>query len=327
MEITGFLGMRVMNWIQNCYKIFFPISPVLSKIPNSHKESTTSLLLFSHLPIDEVFQHLETDGHPLSEEESANRLKQYGLNEIAHDRPPSWPFLLLRNFTNPFIALLLILAIISFFLGDIDAVIIITIMVFISVGIRFTQEFKSNRAAEKLKALVSTKATVLRSQGDGKEPKKEEVDIKVLVPGDIICLSAGDMLPADVRLVSAKGLYVSQAALTGESLPIEKDESLKAEEGDNPLEMPNMCYMGTNVLNGVATAIVVKTGNQTFFGSMAKSIIGHRPLTSFDIGVNKVSWLLIQFMLVMVPIVFFLNGFTKGDWLQALLSLFPWRWD
>lgn len=127
------------------------------------------------------------------------------------------------------------------------------------------------------------------------------------------------MLPADVRLVSAKGLYVSQSALTGESLPVEKDESLEAKDIDNPVDMPNLCFMGTSVLNGTALAAIVSVGNKTLFGSMAKTIVGYRPLTSFDLGVNKVSWMLIQFILVMVPVVFFVNGFTKGDWLQAFL--------
>lgn len=198
--------------------------------------------------------------------------------------------------------------------------VIITCMVLLSVIMRFIQEYRSNLAAEKLKALVSTKATVLRGQESDPEPKYCEIDVKRLVLGDVIHLSAGDLVPADVRLISAKDVYVSQGALTGESLPVEKDESLKGkEEATNPVEMPNLCFMGTSILNGTATAVILNTGNQTYFGSMAKSITGVRPLTSFDIGVNKVSWLLIKFMIVMVPLVFLINSVTKGNWFEAFL--------
>jgi P-type Mg2+ transporter len=299
----------------------FIFSWILPHKVNNHENSkqiNASLCKFAKLPAAEALQILNTSERGLSQEEVNARIEKYGLNEIAHEKPPSWYVLLLKNFTNPFIAVLIILATVSYFIGEMDAVIIIGVMVAISVIMRFSQEYRSNKAAEKLKALVSTKATVLRHI-ENEEPKKQELEIKYLVPGDIIYLSAGDMLPGDVRLISAKDVYVSQSALTGESLPIEKDESFKAKDVDNPLEMPNMCYMGSNVLNGTAMAVIVATGNQTFFGSMAKTLTGYRPLTSFDIGVNKVSWLLIRFMLVMVPFVFLINGFTKGDWFEALL--------
>jgi len=181
--------------------------------------------------------------------------------------------------------------------------------------LRFIQEFRSNQAAEKLKSMVKTTATVLREGRD-----KQEIDIKELVPGDIIVLSAGDMIPADVRIMQSKDLFVSQAILTGEALPVEKTEKAnKKADKMSPLDLDNVCFMGTNVVSGTAHAVVINTGSETYFGSLSKSLVGKRAETSFDRGVNSVSWLLIRFMLVMVPLVFLINGFTKHDWLQALL--------
>ena len=194
---------------------------------NQNKLIEATLVNYAKMPLPELLQTLHTSGEGLLESDAQERIKQFGLNQIAHERPPSWYALLLRNFANPFIVLLLLLATVSFLIGEIEAVYIITVMVLISVIMRFFQEYRSNQAAEKLKALVSTKATVLRRETETSKSKKEELEIKYLVPGDIIYLSAGDMLPADVRLISAKDVYVSQGSLTGESLPVEKDESLK----------------------------------------------------------------------------------------------------
>ncbi|WP_156257284.1 HAD-IC family P-type ATPase, partial [Sandarakinorhabdus oryzae] len=150
-----------------------------------------------------------------------------------------------------------------------------------------------------------------------------------IVAGDIVRLSAGDMIPADVRLIESRDLFVSQAVLTGEAIPVEKYDTLGsvaeksaasvASSEMNALDMPNVCFMGTNVVSGTATALVVATGARTYFGSLAKAIVGSRAQTAFDRGINSVSWLLIRFMLVMVPVVFVINGLTKGDWVEALL--------
>lgn len=278
------------------------------------------LLACAKMPAADLLQFLQTSEKGLNQSEVGHRLKKYGINEISHEKAPTWYVLLLRNFRNPFNILLIFLGIVSLLLGEKDSAIIIAFMVLLSVMMRFIQEYRSNNAAEKLKLLVSTKATVVRLGHEHEGSKCHEINIKYLVPGDIIRLSAGDMIPADLRLINAKELFVSQASLTGESLPVEKDESLKPSgEAKNPLEMPNLCFMGTNVLNGTATAVIINTGNQTYFGSMAKNLVGQRPLTSFDLGVNKVSWLLIQFIFIMVPIVFVINGITKGDWFEAFL--------
>jgi len=163
--------------------------------------------------------------------------------------------------------------------------------------------------------MVKTTATVLR-QPSG----KTETDIKDLVPGDIVFISAGDMIPADCRIIQSKDLFISQSILTGESLPVEKSSNpLKTTDNRSTLDFENICFMGTNVVSGTAKAIVVNTSNLTYFGSIGKAILGTLTQTSFDKGVNKVSWLLIRFMFIMVPLVFFINGLTKGDWMQALL--------
>jgi P-type Mg2+ transporter len=160
--------------------------------------------------------------------------------------------------------------------------------------------------------MVSNTATLVRG---GKE---EEVSIKLLVPGDIIRLAAGDMVPADVRVLSAKDLFLNQAALTGEALPVEK-KAAPAADVQNPLDLPNLCFLGSNVESGSATAVVIYTGGRTYFGSLAASIVGQRQLTSFDKGVNKFTWLMIWFIAVMVPAVFLINGLSKHNWLEAFL--------
>ncbi|HEV2480963.1 MAG TPA: magnesium-translocating P-type ATPase, partial [Puia sp.] len=201
---------------------------------------------------------------------------------------------------------------------DYKTLIVVSIMVMLSSLLRFWQEFRSNQAAEKLKSMVKTTATVVRNGGLG--PGKQEVDIKEIVPGDMILLSAGDMIPADCRILTSKDLFISQAMLTGEALPVEKKEQPVADvDSRSPLELENCCFMGTNVVSGTALAVAVTTGSLTYFGTISKAVTGKRAETSFDKGVNSVSWLLIRFMLVMVPLVFLINGLTKGNWLEALL--------
>ena len=267
---------------------------------------------------------LESHEKGLSISEAKNRSHSYGLNEVAHEKAPKWYIQFFQAFINPFIGVLFVLAIISLITDviiqapayrDYTTVLIISIMVFLSVMLRFIQEFRSNQAAEKLKSMVKTTATVIR-----KNEEKREVDIKELVPGDIIQISAGDMVPADVRIMQSKDLFVSQAMLTGESLPVEKTGAANPLTNSlSVLELDNTCFMGTNVVSGTAQAIIVNTGNSTYFGSLSKSLVGKRAETSFDKGVNSVSWLLIRFMLVMVPTVFLINGFTKHNWLDAFL--------
>jgi Mg2+-importing ATPase len=179
--------------------------------------------------------------------------------------------------------------------------------------LRFYQEMRADNAAEKLKAMVSNTATVMR---DGKE---KEVSLKMLVPGDIVLLAAGDMVPADVRVLSAKDLFLNQASLTGEALPVEKKAAPASADVQNPLDLPNLCFLGSNVESGSATAVAIHTGDRTYFGSLAASIVGQRELTSFDKGVNRFTWLMIRFIAVMVPAVYLINGLSKHNWLEAFL--------
>jgi Mg2+-importing ATPase len=273
------------------------------------------------------FAMLDTQETGLSDAQIYEKQHQYGPNEVAHEKAPAWYIQLLQAFINPFIGILIVIAIVSLitdvFLaapGDRDykTLIVVSIMVMLSSLLRFWQEFRSNQAAEQLKSMVKTTVTVLRRTVLG--PAKQELDIKELVPGDLIFLSAGDMIPADCRIIQSKDLFVSQAMLTGEALPVEKrDYPIADADTRSPLELENCCFMGTNVVSGTAMAVAVTTGSLTYFGSISKAVTGKRAETSFDKGVNSVSWLLIRFMLIMVPLVFLINGFTKGNWLEALL--------
>ncbi|WP_259069800.1 magnesium-translocating P-type ATPase [Mucilaginibacter sp. X4EP1] len=272
---------------------------------------------------EESLNILESSPTGLSADVVRDRLHLFGLNEVTHEKAPKWYIQFLEAFLNPFIAVLFILAIISLITDviiqlpadqDYTTVFVIGTMVMLSAMLRFVQEFRSNKAAEKLKSMVTTTATVIRAE------EKIEIHIKKIVPGDIIQLSAGDMIPADIRVTHSKDLFVSQSMLTGEAVPVEKIGTAIIDAAtQSPLDLSNICFMGTNVVSGTATAVVVNTGEETYFGSLSKSLVGKRAETSFDKGVNSVSWLLIRFMLVMVPLVFLINGFTKHDWLQALL--------
>ncbi|EIL98862.1 magnesium-translocating P-type ATPase [Rhodanobacter thiooxydans] len=267
---------------------------------------------------------LDTTPAGLDEAQIAARLGRDGVNEVSHEKPPHWSVQLLRAFKNPFIIVLLALAGVQLFTdsSDLTGPAIIAVMVGISVLLSFTQEFRSSKAAEQLKAMVRNTATVTRRASDG-HSERIEVPVGELVAGDIVHLAAGDMVPADLRLLHAKDLFISQAILTGESLPVEKAAPGMHGAADadraNPLDLPTICYMGTNVVSGTATAVVVVTGQRSYLGSLAHSIVGQRVQTSFDRGVNSVSWLLIRFMAVMVPVVFLINGFDKHDWLQAFM--------
>lgn len=293
--------------------------------------------------LDSILSKFQSSLSGLTQENAKSRLEEYGKNEVAREKVPSVFMQLLMAFNNPFIFVLLILAVVSFVTDfwlplqkgeetDLTSIIIILTMVSLSGLLRFWQEFRSNKAAEALKSMIRTTATVLRRPHKDMNPEHFEIPLSEIVPGDIVFLSAGDMIPADIRLIESRDLFVSQAVLTGESIPVEKYDTLGAVsqkttdeinasdiDKDNVLDVNNVCFMGTNVVSGTAKAIVVATGADTHFGSLAKSIVGSRAETSFDRGVNSVSWLLIRFMLIMVPIVFVINGISKGDWGDAAL--------
>ncbi|MGH8215428.1 MAG: magnesium-translocating P-type ATPase, partial [Rhodanobacteraceae bacterium] len=269
-----------------------------------------------------LFGALDTSTAGLDREQIEDRLDRDGENQAVHEKPPHWAWQLAHTFWNPFIIVLLVLAVVQLFTSDdFTGPIIIAVMVGISVALGFTQEFRSSRAAEKLKAMVRNTATVTRRASDG-HSERLEVPVVELVAGDIVHLSAGDMVPADLRLLSAKDLFISQAILTGESIPVEKAAPGHAPQRDaahEALELPTICWMGANVVSGGASGVVVATGPRSYLGSLAHSLAGARVETGFDRGVKSVSWLLIRFMAVMVPIVFLIQGFGKGNWLEAFL--------
>ena len=275
---------------------------------------------------------LQSQADGLDSAEAARRLARDGPNEVAHEPPlPGWLHLW-HCYLNPFNVLLTVLAVLSFLSSDAKATVVIAVMVTLSTVIRFVQEGRSHRAAESLRAMVSNKATVIRRITGTSAPaatKPQDIPLRDLVVGDIVALSAGDMIPADCRVLSARDLFVAQSAMTGESLPVEKfvqaapataTLATGTTTAASPLEQRNLVFMGTNVTSGTATALVVATGARSYFGTLA----AHASATetapnAFQAGVNSVSWLLIRFAAVMVPIVFFVNGYTKGDWLQAFL--------
>lgn len=285
--------------------------------------STDRLLDIAKKDVDTVLNEFNTSTEGLEYTSVEDMRDYYGENIIDHDEKDSIFKRLIEAFINPFTIVLLVLSFISFITDvlmaapgekDYTAVIIVLTMVTISGVLRFIQEMRSGNEAEKLKAMVKVTANIER-KGLG----AKEIPLSEVVVGDIVHLSAGDMIPADVRIIQAKDLFISQSALTGESEALEKlpdaiDDSIK-----NHLDSSNLAFMGSNVISGSASAVVVSVGNETVFGSMAKSIVGVKTETSFEKGVNSVSWLLIRFMSCMVPIVFFVNGFTKGDWMEAFL--------
>ena len=247
-----------------------------------------------------------------------------GPNLITWEGRPSVLRELWGRAKNPLNALLLSLATVSYLLGDIRAAIVIAIMVILAITTAFVQEHRSNEAAAKLRAMVKTTASVKRrgarpDTGEDLSNGFHEIPMERFVPGDIVRLSAGDMIPADLRLLSAKDLFINQSALTGEAMPSEKSPETSDGTVADPFELRNLCFMGGSVVSGFGTGVIVHTGAKTYFGQLADKIAGQRERTSFDKGVNRFTWLMIRFILVMVPAVLLINGLTKGDWLEALL--------
>jgi len=258
-----------------------------------------------------ALERLGSSPEGLSDEEAARRLEQHGPNVVASDERHTRLRLLLRACLNPLVLLLALLAIVSLATGDVRAAAVMTVMIVLGVSLRFAQEARADAAAEKLRAMIRVTATALRGGRPVEEP------LARLVPGDVVHLCAGDMIPADVRILTCRDLFVTQASLTGESLPVEKFETA-GERGDRTaLELKNLCFLGTSVESGTATAVVVETGPRTYLGSIASTLAGAPVETAFDQGVARFTWLMIRFIAVMVPLVFVINGLTKHDWKEA----------
>lgn len=276
-------------------------------------------------PQQTIYSYLQTSSDGLSAGEVEKRQHLYGKNEIIHQSKRKPIIIFIKTFINPFIGVLTGLAIISLIIDVLLAepgkqewtgVIIITTMVLFSAILRFWQEWRASEATDSLMKMVTNTCLVTRTGGG-----EHELDIVGLVPGDIISLAAGDMIPADVRIIESKDLFVSQSSLTGESEPVEKFPEVKETNlhKGSLVELDNICYMGSNVISGTGKGIVFETANRTYLGTIAKSLVGQRATTAFDKGISKVSFLLIRFMLVMVPLVFLINGITKGDWFEAFI--------
>lgn len=259
----------------------------------------------------DLLQNLRTSERGLSSEEAQRRLEADGLNAIVQETGGGWVRLAIHAFVNPLVILLAVLGALAFLTSDYDTAAIIATMVIIGVVLRFVQEFRANAAAAKLKAMIHVTATVVR---DG---TAVEIPLASVVRGDIVKLSAGDMIPADVRLLTSRDLFVTQSTLTGESLPVEKFSAVEKGESRSVVELRNICFLGTSVESGTGTAVVVATGPNTYLGRMARLMTEPPQETSFDKGVRRFTWLMIRYMMVMVPLVFLINGLTKGNWHDA----------
>jgi Mg2+-importing ATPase len=266
------------------------------------------------LPADELLKRLGTSAEGLSGEEAEKRLETYGSNEVARrgKRPAVLEFLF--HFRSPVTIILMIAAVISGFVGDpLDAGIIILI-VLVSVTLDFTQEYRAGRAAEALRKRVATVATVLRSG------TRQDIEISELVPGDVVLLSAGDIVPADARIINARDFFIDQSALTGESFPVEKDQA-PAGSGviSDSSKWNNYLFMGTSVTAGTATAAIIKTGSNTQYGEIARKSAERKPETEFEGGLRRFGYLIMQVTFVLIMAVFFINALFKRSLIDSLL--------
>ncbi len=304
-----------------------PASNDLALPPPGQRPDDAWLLRAAHADAADLLAKLGTPPNGLTWTEAQQRLESYGPNVAVPQKVASWVVVLWHAFSNPFNWILVGLCGVSVATHDVDSAIVMAVMVAIATGLRFMQDFRSQVKAVALSQMVRNQATVYRTENEGVERTPHSLDahaseilMQDIAPGDIVKLSAGDMIPAEMRLLESRDLFISQSALTGEAMPVEKDaKPLVGTIGGEGalLQTPNLVFMGSSVVSGTAKAVVLATGGNTQMGALAKKLVGQRPITAFDRGVNKVSVLLIQFMLVMVPIVFLINGLTKGDWLEA----------
>jgi P-type Mg2+ transporter len=323
------LRLPLASGVESLARAVPPAGQVTERLPELFEDPEQS----ARASMTEVLARLRTGLQGLTWAEARRRLSHFGLNEVETARTPSWPALLWHAANNPFNGVLVLLGAVSLLTGDPRATAVMTVMVILSTGLRFWQEWKSRIQAESLRKLVRNKATVQRTDNDA-EPEREassldphasEILLERLVPGDIVLLSAGDMVPGDLRLLQSRDLFVTQSALTGEAMPVEKQAAEQwpastaggTPDRTSPLEQTDLLFMGSSVISGTGKGVVLATGRHTYLGATAGTLTGRRAHTAFDRGVNEVSWLLIRFMAVMVPIVFFINGLSKGVWMQA----------
>lgn len=293
---------------------------LVSKVQKNRQDAEAKIRRYAFLGREELFEELSSDPKGLTLEQVESKQEAFGKNIITTGNNRTALHRLREAVVNPFNIILIAIAAVTYFMDvvlakrpDYLTVVIILSLVLVSSLVAFVQSQRSSAAAEKLSRMISNKADVWR---DG---KLCEIPLDEVVPGDIVRLSAGDMLPADVRFLTAKDAFVNQAALTGESSPVEKFSEISGNGKSSLTDYPNIGFMGSNMVSGSATAVVLTTGNATYFGSMAKSLSGDKAKSSFERGVDSVSRMLVRMMLVMIPIVFLINGLAKGNWITALL--------
>jgi Mg2+-importing ATPase len=260
-----------------------------------------------------IFEKLKTSPKGLTEQEAKSRIIEYGLNEPAKKKKRTIVRGILSKFVNPLVIVLLIIAGFSLFFGEKISALIVSLMAVMSVMLAFVQEHRASKAAEKLSEMVRTTATVLRNG------KSKEISIREIVPGDVVDLFAGDMIPADLRIISCKDLFINQASLTGESFPIEKVAAPITPKNNSISELNNIAFMGSSVVSGTALGVVIKTGIATQFGEISRKLVTMRIETSFDKGINKFTMLMVKAMVCMVMVIFAIVAFRHGNFIEALL--------
>ena len=289
-----------------------------NRMEEKQKIVQEKLKRYSEMTEKELFKEFGTSYEGLSIVEIDDKIEEYGKNTIEVTSNNTWFHKFKNAFVNPFNMVLIFVAIITLITDviiatdkDYTTFLLIIATIIISAIISLVQETKSDNAAKKLKNMISNKIDVIRDE------VPSIVDVENIVPGDIVKLSSGDMIPGDVRFLEAKDLFIDQAPLTGESNPVEKFAVLK--ENEDVTSISNIGFMGTNVISGTAIAMVLTTGNNTYFGNMAKSLYSVNEKNSFEKGIDEVSKLLIKFMVVMVPIILIINLCTKNDWWSSLI--------
>jgi P-type Mg2+ transporter len=281
-------------------------------VPHTRSEDEHFLLRLCGAPENEALQIMESRAEGLDEQQVSKRAARYGKNEISLAVRPSFLQDILHRFSSPLVIQLLLIAVVSALIGEISSTVIVGAMILLSVGISYVLDRRSGKAVDALGKRVQSRSNVIRN---GVEV---EVPLADLVPGDIVQLQAGSVIPADLRLLSAKDFFITQASLTGETMPVEKSSEACDADKLSILELTNACFQGSSVSSGSAKAVVVNTGNRTFFGAIAERLNEQRDATSFDKGIRSFTWLMIRFMVVMVSAVFLIVGISKGDWMESL---------
>ncbi|OIO37716.1 MAG: magnesium-translocating P-type ATPase [Candidatus Omnitrophica bacterium CG1_02_49_16] len=249
----------------------------------------------------------------LAQAEVERRLKEFGLNEPAKKKKRTILIQLLSKFLNPLVIVLIIIGAFSMFFGERVEALLVLLMILMSVWLSFIQEYRSGKEAEKLSEMVRATSTLIRNG------KKREIKMRHIVPGDLVDLYAGDMIPADLRILSCKDLFINQSSLTGESFPIEKFASPILPKSASFSDMSNVAFMGSSVVSGTAIGLAIKTGARTQFGELSTRLAAMSTQSSFDKGIHRFVWLMIKFMMILVVLIFAINAFMKGNVVEAFL--------